>query len=252
MYKLKMHKELSCIAEGNGCFFAKKGSMVAYIGTFKFEKVLLDTNNTNLLGGVINHIGRKLTGENMELMKVIGQGSCYLADCAQHITTIDLNANDCLNVESENLLAFTDTCKYGVKFIGSGIISQKGLFTSKLTCNGENAQVAIKTDGNPIILNSPCIVDPDAIVCWTGADPNFKLDVNWKTILGQTSGESYMLDFKQPGYIVIVQPSERLSGLKLGIDDKRYTPTTQNNSFNSSVENINGVNSFVGNLLRRS
>jgi len=102
--------------------------------------------------------------------------------------------------------------------MGSGVISQKGMFTSNLTAIGNNPQVVITTNGNPIILETPCVVDPDAVVCWTGSDPHFKTDVNWKTFLGQTSGESYMLEFNSQGETVIVQPFERGSGLKVAID----------------------------------
>lgn len=73
---------------------------------------------------------------------------------------------------------------------------------------------------NPLILDSPCCVDPDALVAWDGADPQFKLDVSFKNLLGKmgASGESYQMEWSQPGTQVIVQPSERKSGIKLAID----------------------------------
>lgn len=249
MFTLRTEKELSCLASGAGEFYAKKGAMIAYQGNFKFEKVLIDPNGGNLVGGLVRQVARRVTGENMELMKVTGQGDCYLADEAQHITVIDLDMGDTLGVESENLLAFTDTCHYGVRPIGVGVISQKGLFTSSLKANQPGAQVAIKSDGNPVILQTPCVVDPDAVVCWTGPDPQFKVDVNWKTLIGQTSGESYMLNFTQPGYIVIIQPSERLSGLKISIDDKRYTPNSQNNAGASTMQNMQDLGQQLGNMF---
>jgi uncharacterized protein (AIM24 family) len=92
------------------------------------------------------------------------------------------------------------------------------MFTSNLTGIGNNAEVAITTNGNPIILQTPCVVDPDAVVCWTGPDPQFKTDVSWKTFLGQSSGESYMLEFNTQGETVIIQPFERNSGLNVAID----------------------------------
>lgn len=250
MYSLRTHSELSCLASGSGSLFAKKGSMVAYQGQFKFEKVLIDTNGGNLVGGLVRQAARKLTGENMELMKITGQGDCYFADEAQHVTVIDLDPGETLSVESENLLAFTETCSYGIRPIGVGVISQKGLFTTTFKSNGMGvAQVAVKTDGNPIVLNTPCVVDPDAVVCWTGADPQFKADVNWKTLIGQTSGESYMLNFTQPGGQVVIQPSERLSGLKIAVDDKRYTPNSQNNAGQASMQNMQNLGQQLGNML---
>jgi len=219
MINFKNHQELTCIAEGDGQFFAKLGAMVAYTGSFTQEKVLLDTNNTNsIFKSVMNLAARKLSGENIPIMKVTGKGSYYMADRAQHVSIITLQQGQSIGVEGENLLAFSQGCKYGVRFMGSGVISQKGMFTSNLTAIGSNPQVVITTSGNPIILQTPCVVDPDAVVCWTGADPQFKTDVNWKTFLGQTSGETYMLEFNTPGETVIIQPCERASGLKVSID----------------------------------
>jgi uncharacterized protein (AIM24 family) len=219
MFNFRNHQELTCIAEGDGHFFAKVGAMVAYTGSFTQEKVLLDTNNTkSVFKSVLNLAARKLSGENVPIMKVIGNGSYYMASRAQHISIITLQLGQSIGVEGENLLAFTQGCKYGVRFMGSGVISQKGMFTSNLTAISENPQVVITTSGNPIILETPCVVDPDAVVCWTGSDPQFKTDVNWKTFLGQTSGETYMLEFNSRGETVIIQPCERISGLNVSID----------------------------------
>ncbi|MBK5242996.1 AIM24 family protein [Clostridium sp.] len=219
MFNFKNHQELTCIAEGDGQFFARKGAMVAYAGSFTSEKVLLDTNNTeSIFKSVMNLAARKLTGENIPIMKVKGKGSYYMANRAQHISIITLGQGQRIGVEGENLLAFTEDCKYSVRFMGSGVISQKGMFTSNLTGIGNNAEVAITTNGNPIILQTPCVVDPDAVVCWTGSDPQFKTDISWKTFLGQSSGESYMLEFNTQGETVIIQPFERNSGLKASID----------------------------------
>lgn len=249
-FNLSTTSELICKAEGNGIFFAKKGAMIADQGNFKYSKRLLGTNGGGVVGQLMNHVARRMTGENLEMMEVSGQGVCYLADNETHVTIITLEANGAwqyVNVESEDLLAFTDTCHYGVTPVGVGVLSQKGFFTSKLTYNGQGAQVAIKTQGNPLILQAPCRVDPDAVVAWTGAAPSVKLDVNWKTLIGQTSGESYMFNFNQPGQIVVVQPFERESGLKLGMDDNRYTPQTQSSAYNNTTQNMgNLADQFLG------
>lgn len=226
-FVFKTDKELYCKASGSGMFFAKKGSMVAYNGQFKFSKRLLGTNGGNIVGQVMNHVARKVTGENLEITEVNGSGDCYLADLAAHVTVIDLEGNgpwSSICVESEDLLAFTPQCHYGVTPIGVGVLSQKGLFTSKLTYTGPGAQVAVKTNGNPLVLQAPCRVDPDAMVAFTGPAPHVKVDVNLKTLIGQSSGESYMFEFSEPGQIVIIQPYERESGISLR-DTNR--PTTQ-------------------------
>jgi len=199
--------ELTCKVTGEGSFIAKKGVMVAYQGDYKFEKLLIGPNNGgSMLNGLFNQVVRKVTGENIPLMKVTGSGTMYLAEDAAHIMVINLD-NDEVSVESENLLAFEEQLEYNVKFVGVGMLSQKGMITSVLRGTGI---VVIKTDGNPIVLESPCCVDPHAVVVWTGKkDPSIKIDATWKTFLGQTSGESYQLDFSFPGATVIVQPSER-------------------------------------------
>lgn len=206
-FKYEIEGELVCKITGQGKFIAKKGCMVAYQGNFKFDKMLLGPENGGgFVGGLINQVTRKLTNENIELMTVSGDGIIYLAEEAAHIVVIDLD-NDELCIESENLLGFDESLEYGLRFIGVGILSQKGLVTSSLKGTG---RVIIKSQGNPIILESPCVVDPDAVVCWTGnRDPRIKTDVSWKTFLGQSSGESYQFDFDWKGATVIVQPCER-------------------------------------------
>jgi len=220
-FKLTTDRELYCKCVGNGQLFAKKGSMVGYEGQFKFSKRLLGTNQGNIAGQVLNHALRKVTGENLEIMEVTGSGTVYLADRAQHVTILDLEPNgpwQSVSVESENLIAFTPSCHYGVTPIGVGVISQKGLFTSKLTYNGQGAQVAILTEGNPLVLqvkDKPICVDPDAMVCFTGPGPKIKTDVGLKTLIGQTSGESYTLQYTEPGQIIVIQPYERESGISV-------------------------------------
>lgn len=219
MFNFRVHQELSCVAEGQGHFFARVGSMVAQKGSFTAEKVLLDPNqNRSILNSMMNLAARKLTGENIPIMKVSGKGIYYMANRAQHVSIIKLQSGQSIGVEGENLLAFTADCKYGVRFIGSGVISQKGLFTSNLTAMGSDAQVVITTNGNPIILETPCVVDPDAVICWTGPEPSFRTDISWKTFIGQSSGESYFMEFNSPGEVVIVQPAERPSGVNIAID----------------------------------
>lgn len=221
MFEFKVYEELSCKATGGGRFYAKKGAMVAFQGNFDFEKLILGPNNGNgMMGTLMGYASRKLTGEQMELMRVDGNGTIYLAQNAYHIEIIDLEPGEAVSVESENLLAFNDELKYTVEMIGSGVISQKGLFTTKLQNNTKQVQqVVIITDGNPLILQGPCCVDPDAIVAWTGRQPYPKMaKLSWKTFIGQASGESYHLEFVEPGQVVIVQPSERLSGLNISID----------------------------------
>ncbi|TCO69704.1 AIM24 family protein [Marinisporobacter balticus] len=246
----------SCVAQGDGFFFAKKGAMVADQGNFKYEKILLDPNaGSGLARGLINSVARRLTGENMEIMKVTGNGMCILAFEGKNVTIVPLQPGESVGVESENILAFTGNLKYGVRFIGAGVLSQKGLFTTNFQNNsGSVGHVAVITEGNAIVLQSPCRVDPDAIICWTGADPKLKADVNWKTIIGQTSGESYMFSFAQAGQTVVLQPSERKSGLDVGID-RGSQVGTQSSAMGNSMDNgqdmMNQVSNTLGNFFNR-
>ena len=127
-------------------------------------------------------------------------------------------------MESENILAFTADCNYSVRFLASGIISQKGLMTSTLRGTGANSFVAILVDGNPMVLDnrkdgSTLEVDPDAMVAFIGADPQFKTDLSWRNLIGQASGESYMMEWASHNpAAVIYQPNERSGGISVGID----------------------------------
>ncbi|WP_242847911.1 AIM24 family protein [Inediibacterium massiliense] len=246
----KQTPSYSCVAQGNGFFFAKKGAMVADQGSFKYEKVLLDPNaGAGIARGIMNNISRRLTGENMEIMKVTGNGMCVLAFQGKNVTIVPLQSGEKIGVEAENILAFSGNLTYGVRFIGAGVLSQKGMFTTNFeNRSSEVGYVAIITEGNAIVLQTPCRVDPDAIICWTGSDPNLKTDINWKTFIGQTSGESYMFEFSQGGQTVVLQPSERKAGLDVGID--RGGPIgSQSSAFENSVESGQNMMNTLGNFF---
>ena len=62
-------------------------------------------------------------------------------------------------------------------------------------------------------------VDPDAMVAFIGADPQFKTDLSWRNLIGQASGESYMMEWASHNpAAVIYQPNERSGGISVGID----------------------------------
>lgn len=208
----------------------KAGAMIGFQGDLKFDKELLGPdNNRGVVGAALGQIGRRLSGENLPLMLVTPkcQSIGLFANEAQHVVCIDLQHGERVSVESENILAFTESCHYGVRFFGAGTVSQKGLMTSVITGPG---QVALLTDGNPIVLNGPCCVDPDAFVFYTGQEnPQFKLQLSWKNIIGQASGESYFFQFNDPNTRVVIQPNERTSGIDIGIDGKGGRPTRQEN-----------------------
>lgn len=205
---------------GRDHVFTKAGAFIggecAGAKNYKFTKVLLGPEGSAgraLMGQVL----RRVTGENIPLMKVefSGDSVTYYANQQQHVVVFRLAMGESIYVESENLLAFSSQCSYEVRFLGQGIISQKGLFTTKLTGNGPEAFVAVLSDGNPIIMSnettgSTIEVDPDAVICWLNGDPGFAVDLSWRNLIGQHSGESYFLEWQGNNRTtVLIQPNER-------------------------------------------
>lgn len=222
---------LKVTCRGSDVLFTKAGAFIAGESpgkNYRFEKVLLGPQES-LAQAALGSLIRRVSGENLPLMKVTmsGDSVTYYANLGQHIIVYQLAYGETISVESENILAFTQDCDYQVRFLGKGILSQKGLATSTLTGKGKNACVALLSDGNPLVLSNQAsratlAVDPDAVICWIGqghCDPQIKTDLNWKTFIGQTSGESYTFEWDggQP-VTVIVQPSERSGGIRVAID----------------------------------
>lgn len=223
---------LKVTCTGNDVLFTKAGAFIAGENSgpknYKFEKLLLGPQN-GFAQAALGSLVRRVTGENIPLMKVSlnGNSTTYYASYGQHVVIYKLEIGETVSVESENILAFTQDCDYSVRFIGCGVLSQKGLATSTLTARGNGAYVAVLSDGNPIVLSNvsshnTISLDPDAVICWMGngpCDPQIKADVSWKTFIGQASGESYQFEWG-PGQpvTVIVQPSERKGGIRVGID----------------------------------
>ena len=232
MARFEVVNELTCriIFDSNERVHTKAGAMIGFQGDLKFEKEVLGPDGGRGAGAaILGQIQRRLTGETLPLMMVTPrtQSIGYFANEAQHVVCLRLQNGERVSVESENILAFTESCRYSTRFFGAGVISQKGLFTSVLTGPGE---VALLCDGNPIVLEGPCCVDPDAFVFYTGGEePQFKMQLSWKNLIGQASGESYYFQFNDPRTKVVIQPNERTSGLDIGIDGQGGRPTRQDN-----------------------
>lgn len=146
--------------------------------------------------------------------------------------------------------------KAGAFIMGESLDGKNYKFEKVLLGPQGNPVVAVLTDGNPLVFSnqqngSTLVADPDALVCWTGADPGFKLDLSWKNLIGQASGESYMFEWSQPATI-IVQPMERKSGLDISMDGRRtgtQASRQQNQTLGSAANNTGQALSQVGNLL---
>jgi len=184
--------------------FAIAGAMVAYTGTIKFEKSLLGGE------GIFGAIKRKATNEGMQIMQSSGTGTVFFAQNAAEIAIIPLNGEK-LTIESSSLLAYDATLKTGTSFAGlRGAASGQGLFSTTVEGTGN---IGVISRGNLIMLevtpDTPLHVDPDAFVGFKGdIRQEFVFDVNWRTMVGQSSGESYQHKFTGQG-VVFIQPSER-------------------------------------------
>ncbi|MBJ7471919.1 MAG: AIM24 family protein [Solirubrobacteraceae bacterium] len=193
-------------------FKALNGSMVAYTGQVQFKR----QGMTGGGGGIMGAVKRKVSGESVTLMDCTGSGTVYIANEAQEINLVEL-AGETLWVEASNLVALSSSVKTDVKFNGlRGMSTGQGLATTVATGNGT---LAITTDGPAIILEvapgQPLCVDPQAYVCHKGQlQQDFITDVNWRTAIGQNSGESFQLRFQGQG-IVYIQPAERQGGVDL-------------------------------------
>lgn len=223
---------LKVTCTGNDVLFTKAGAFIAGensgVKNYKFDKVLFGPQN-NFGQAFLGQLTRRLTGENLPLMKVNfnGDSVTYYSNYGQHIVIYHLENGETISVESENILAFTQDCDYNVRFLGVGVLSQKGMATSTLTAKGNDAYVAVLSDGNPIVMSNivskdTISVDPDAVICWIGngnCDPQVTADVSWKTFVGQASGESYQFEWHGNSAVtVVLQPSERRGGIQVSMD----------------------------------
>jgi len=184
---------------------ALNGSMVAYEGQMAFKRQGM-TGGEGLRGA----LKRRIAGEGMTLMEVSGHGTVYLASEATEVTLVQLHG-DTLFVESESLLALDGQLQTGVEFLGlRGMGTGQGLATTKVSGHG---MVAILSEGPAIALEvtpqMPLCVDPHAYVAHHGQlQQSVVTDVNWRTVLGQGSGESVQFQYQGQG-LVYVQPAER-------------------------------------------
>ena len=186
-----------------GKIWAKKGAMVAYTGAVKFRR------EGTLEHGLDKFVKKAVTGESSTLMKVEGQGKVYLADQGKEIVILNL-LNEKIYVNGNDLLAFEDGIDWDIKMMttGTGVMSG-GLFNIKLEGTG---MIAITTHYTPITLlvtpNKTVYTDPNATVAWSGGiEPSIKTDLDFKTLIGKDSGETFQMKFKGDGF-VIVQPFE--------------------------------------------
>jgi uncharacterized protein (AIM24 family) len=179
---------------------AKLGSMVAYQGDVTFEHAGS--------GGMNRMLKKAVTGEGQSLMKMTGTGEVFLADTAQDIHLIYLEG-DQITVNGPNILAFDAGIDWDIQRVqGMSSMAGGGLYNTRLQGTG---WVAILSDGPPVLLNvasAPTFADPQAAITWSsGVTTSVKSDVNLKSLIGKSSGETFQMAFGGQGW-VLVQPSE--------------------------------------------
>ena len=103
---------LKVTCRGNDVLFTKAGSFICGENggqkNYKFEKLLLGPQQ-NAGQALLGSLMRRVTGENLPLMKVMmnGDSITYYANHAQHVVVYQLQPSEVLSIESENILAFT-------------------------------------------------------------------------------------------------------------------------------------------------
>jgi uncharacterized protein (AIM24 family) len=183
----------------DGSVMAKAGSMVSYTGDISFER--------KTEGGVAGMLKKKVTGEGAVMMQASGTGHLYLADQGKDVQIIELDPGEQISVNGNDILAFESSVNWDIKMMDSiAGSSSGGMFNVYLEGPG---YIAITTHGKPLVVPTPVRTDPQATVAWSGnVSPGTKRDLNLKSFIGKSSGETFQLDFSQEGGFVIVQPFE--------------------------------------------
>lgn len=198
-FELESSKMLDVSVDGS--IMARAGSMVGYTGEISFEQ--------KSAGGLKGMLKQKATGEGAVMMKATGTGHLYLADQGKEVQLLELDADDEISVNGNDILAFEDSVSWDIKMMSSiAGASSGGLFNVYLKGPG---YIAITTHGEPLVVPTPVSTDPNATVAWSSnVSPSSKRDLNLKSFIGRTSGETYQLQFPEEGGFVIIQPYEEV------------------------------------------
>lgn len=188
-----------------GEIWTKTGSMIAYLGTVKFEREGI------LQQGMGNLLKKAISGEGTKLTKASGRGVVYLADAGKKITILNLE-NESIFVNANDVLAFEPSLKYDIRMLRKmAAMMSGGLFNALFQGSG---MIAITSHYDPLTIrvtpDRPVVTDPNATIAWSGnLTPEFKTDISLKTFFGRGSGESIQMLFQGDGFVVI-QPFEEI------------------------------------------
>ena len=181
---------------------ALQGSMVAYQGRADFA---------HESSGMLRKLTGNLTGQQLKLMRVSGEGQVFLADEASHLHVVRLEG-DSICVSADRVLAFDAGLEHEVRRIEGEGLPRGGFFTLQFVGHGT---VVVKTNGVPVVLPvTPApetYADIHALVAWSkGAQviTTAPVRIRRSAYAGHTA-ESYSLQFRGgPGNFVVVQPFE--------------------------------------------
>jgi len=185
----------------DGTVTALAGSMVAYSGDVTFS------GKASAEGGVTGFLKSKATSEGTDVMEAEGTGRLYLADQGKEVGIINLAEGESVSVNGNDVLAFASSVDYEIGTIDSLAGSSAGGLTNVyLTGPGD---VAITTHGDPVVLRPPVRTDPSATVAWSASlSPSADVNRSLSDLVGQSSDETYQLEFTGEEGFVVVQPFE--------------------------------------------
>lgn len=203
-YALQNSKLLRVALTGHDDVLARQGSMVAYQGMLEFDGEYRTQGQRN---------ARARTGEGLDLMRVSGQGTVFLANLAQHVHLVDVDPEG-LTVDSAYVLALDSQLHWEVVSVDSQYgVSGTGKYTLHITGQG---RVALMTSGKPLMLpvtpEAYANADADAVVAWSSS---LRVQMQSQTSASGVwrrrgnTGEGWELSFMGHGY-ALVQPSELL------------------------------------------
>jgi uncharacterized protein (AIM24 family) len=204
----KMLKAVLGQQSGMTEFFARKGAMIAYQGGVNFDG--------HYEGWGASYLRQFSGGEGLNLMKVSGSGTVFLANQAQDVHILNLTG-DGLTVDGNNVLAFEQSLRWDLVRIDTGggpQVAGAGGYNIELSGNG---QVAVTTNGHPLVMKvtpqNYYFADADAVIAWTSTlQVNMQAAVTTSTSVWRprgNTGESWQMQFSGEG-LVVVQPAELL------------------------------------------
>lgn len=187
----------------DGTVMVKAGSMIAYDGDITF------TGKSSAEGGLTGFVKEAVTSEGTPIMAAEGSGRLYVAERSKKVQILELGPDESISVNGQDILAFESRVDYEINTIGNLSEAAAGGLTN-VYLSGPG-QVAISTEGEPLVVTPPVFTDPDATVAWsTNLSPSFA--TNKLIEIGQTSGENIQMEFTATEGFVVVQPHEEGSG----------------------------------------